>query len=159
VQHVSHVLHRPLSPEAVLKLAAGLCGTTVQLLAALYEFFAELPTGTTADGEQAVRLLTRRAARQPELSEIVAIVAKYYGLPQKHLKSSSRRQSIVQARAAVTHLARDVIGASYQQIGKALGGRDHTTIMHNYKKMERERQRDLTTQETLNDLRRILLSR
>jgi chromosomal replication initiator protein len=134
-------------------------GTAVQLLAALYEFFAELPAGTAADGEQANRVLSRRAARQPEISEIVAIVAKYYGVPQKQLKSSSRRQSIVQARAVITYLARDVIGASYQQIGKALGGRDHTTIIHNYKKMDRERQRDLATQEALDDLRRILLSR
>jgi hypothetical protein len=31
--------------------------------------------------------------------------------------------------------------------------------MHNYKKIERERQHDLATQEALDDLRRILLSR
>jgi chromosomal replication initiator protein len=159
VRHVSNALHRPLSSEAVAKLAAGLRGTTVQLLAALYEFFAELPVGAAGDSEQANRLLTRRATRQPELPKIVAIVAKYYGLPQKQLKSGSRRQSVVQARAMITHLARDVIGTSYQQIGKALGGRDHTTIIHNYKKIERQRKRDLATQKTLDDLRRILLSR
>ena len=79
------------------------------------------------------------------MSEIVAIVAKYYGLPQKQLKSSSRKHAVVQGRATIIYLARELTGASYDEIGRALGGRDHTTIMHNYKKIERDRQRDLAT--------------
>jgi chromosomal replication initiation ATPase DnaA len=31
-------------------------------------------------------------------------------------------------------LARELAGDSYEEIGRALGGRDHTTIIHNYRK-------------------------
>ena len=64
-----------------------------------------------------------------------------YGVRKAVLKSASRRQSAVLARAMAVYLARELAGASYEQIGRALGGRDHTTIMHNYRKIDRERQR------------------
>ena len=53
------------------------------------------------------------------MSEIVAIVAKYYGLSQKQLKSSSRKQAVVQGRATIIYLARELTGASYVEIGRA----------------------------------------
>jgi chromosomal replication initiator protein len=159
VQHMAAMLRQPLSEEAVSQLAAGLRGTASQLIGALYEMYAALPATTSAGVEHTTRLLASRASRQPALSEIVSIVAKYYALPQKQLKSSSRKHAVVQGRATIIYLARELSGASYEEIGRALGGRDHTTIMHNYKKIDRDRQRDLATQEALDDLRRILLSR
>jgi chromosomal replication initiator protein len=159
VQHVAAMLRRPLSDDAVSQLAAGLRGTASQLIGALYEMYSAVPNNSPASIKDASRLLDDRTARQPALSEIIAIVAKYYSLPQKQLKSSSRKHAVVQGRATAIYLARELTGASYDEIGRALGGRDHTTIMHNYKKIERERQRDLATQEVLDDLRRILLSR
>jgi chromosomal replication initiator protein len=121
--------------------------------------YSAVPNSSAADIKDASRLLDDRTVRQPALSEIIAIVAKYYSLTQKQLKSSSRKHAVVQGRATAIYLARELTGASYDEIGRALGGRDHTTVMHNYKKIERERQRDLATQEALDDLRRILLSR
>jgi chromosomal replication initiator protein len=159
VQHVAAMLRRPLSDDAVSQLAAGLRGTVSQLIGALYELYSAVPAGAAASIKDAGRLLEDRTARQPLLSEIIAIVARYYNLPQKQLKSSSRKHAVVQGRATAIYLARELTGASYDEIGRALGGRDHTTIMHNYKKIERERQHDLATQEALDDLRRILLSR
>ena len=83
------------------------------------------------------RYLATRAARRPTLRDILQAVAKYYRVPQKVLKSSSRRQSAVFARAMAVYLARELAGLSYERIGRALGGRDHTTIMHNYRKIDR----------------------
>ena len=88
----------------------------------------------------------------------MAVVAKYYGVPQKVLKGGSRRQSAVFARAVAVHLARELGGMSYERIGHALGGRDHTTMMHNYRKIRGELPHDLPTRQAVEDLRRILLS-
>jgi chromosomal replication initiator protein len=117
------------------------------LFGAVFELCA-----TTSNGEE----VTPRAARQPQLREIIAIVARHFGLPQKELKSSSRRQSIVTARAVAIYFARELAGASYDQIGRALGGRDHTTIMHNYRKIERDRVRDPAIQEAIELLTRVI---
>jgi chromosomal replication initiator protein len=77
-------------------------------------------------------------------------------LAQKDLKSSSRRQSIVTARAVAIYLARELGWASYDLIGRTLGGRDHTTIMHNYRKIERERTQDPAIQEAIDVLTRVI---
>jgi chromosomal replication initiator protein len=55
-------------------------------------------------------------------------------------------------------LARELAAASYEQIGQALGGRDHSTIMHNFRTIDRDRKRNWQTQETLGELHRILSS-
>jgi chromosomal replication initiator protein len=90
------------------------------------------------------------------MQEIIAAVAKYTNVPQKQLKSASRKQSIVFARAIAVYLAREITATSYDQIGRALGGRDHTTIMHSYKKIAHELTTDVATQEAVADLRRQL---
>lgn len=159
VRHASSALGRTLSDEATRRLAAAVTGTAGDLFSALFELLAAPAAKSIDDVSRAEQLLTARAARRPTLREIVAVVARYVGLPQKQLKSSSRKQSVVLARGIVVYLARELASASYDQIGRALGGRDHTTIMHNYHKIDRDRQCNFTTQETLDDLCRILLSR
>jgi chromosomal replication initiator protein len=87
------------------------------------------------------------------------VVARHQNIPQAQLKSGSRRQSIVFARGLIVYLARELAEASYEEIGRALGGRDHTTIIHNYRKIAAERTTLPQTQKTLETLQRILLSR
>jgi chromosomal replication initiator protein len=159
VQQFSAALGRPLSDDVVRRLAAGLRGTASRLIGAIFELCAELQNNPAPAADQAGRLLAARDAERPTPREIFAVVARYYGVPQKLLKSNSRKQSLVRARATAIYLARELSQASYEQIGQALGGRDHTTIMHNFRKIERERQHDFAMQETLADLRRILVSR
>ncbi len=91
-----------------------------------------VPFSNIAPSTNDDRNVPSRFIRQPQLREIIAAVARHFGLPQKQLKSPSRRQSIVTARAVAVYLARELASASYEQIGRALGGRDHTTIIHNY---------------------------
>ena len=100
-------------------------------------------------------------ARPPahDLREIIAVVARHQNVPQKQLKSSSRRQSIVFARAIAIYLARELAGASYEQIGRALGGRDHTTIIHNYRKIDTSERNPQTAAIARRRFAALLLSR
>src|SRR5262245_18369134 len=104
--------------------------------------------------QQAERVIAARAARKPTLREITAVVARHFRQPQAVLNSASRRQSAVIPRAVIVYLVRDLTDASYEQIGRALAGRDHTTIMHNYRKIDQELQHDHTMQESIADPRR-----
>ena len=56
-------------------------------------------------------------------------------------------------------LARELSDASYDQIGRALGGRDHTTIIHSYRKIERARLQDPTIQEAIGQVTRAIRTR
>ena len=122
-------VHFPNKPPT--HLASGVDGTANDLFGAVFRILCHRP--------MTIKDVPSRFVRQPQLREIIAAVARHFGLPQKQLKSQSRRQSIVTARAVAIYLARELAGTSYEQIGRALGGRDHTTIIHNYRKIERER--------------------
>ncbi|MCB0154216.1 MAG: chromosomal replication initiator protein DnaA [Anaerolineae bacterium] len=76
-------------------------------------------------------------SRQAELTvdQIIADVAKFYRLDKDVLVSRGRSKDIAAARHMAMYLAREETGASLPQIGEALGGRDHTTVMHGWEKI------------------------
>ena len=91
-----------------------------------------------------------------ELKSIVAVVARYFSLTQASIRSNSRRKSLVYARSVTVYLARSLTKLSYAEIGRGLGGRDHTTIMHAQHNIEKLLQSEVDTQRTIEDLHRIL---
>jgi chromosomal replication initiator protein len=159
LRQAANALGQSISDDAAERLAHGIDGTANHLFSAIVEMFAGGGSTQGTDAQRATEVLTARAPYRPTLREIIAVVARHQNIPQTHLKSSSRRQSIVFARNIVVYLARELSGASYDEIGRGLGGRDHTTIIHSYRKLAAERQRDPQTQETLDHLQHILLSR
>lgn len=155
-QLVSAALGRPLSPPAAHRLAAGVAGTAGNVFGAIFELNAQSPRSADEELRAVDRLLANRAARRPTIRDILQAVAKHYQLTQKVLKSSSRRQSAVAARAMAVYLARELAGLSYERIGNALGGRDHSTIIHNYWKIAEQLACDRATRDALSELQRNL---
>lgn len=156
LRQVCAALGRPLTEAASHILAEGIAGTANELFGAATEWLAHGPRRAGNDVRWTRDYLAQRETRRPPLRQIIAVVAKYYGVPQKVLKSASRRQAAVFARAVAVYLARELTGASYERIGHALGGRDHTTIMHNYRKIQQDFRRDPATREAIDELTRIL---
>lgn len=64
------------------------------------------------------------------LPELIATVARRYGLQSSDLLGERRTKDIAMARFVAMHLARELTEASLATIGQALGGRDHTTVMN-----------------------------
>jgi chromosomal replication initiator protein len=81
--------------------------------------------------------LTKLVTRPGNLTvaDIVSIVARYYNVSEAELLGRSRHRAVAQARQIVMYLARDELTASLPKIGDALGGRDHTTVMHGIDKI------------------------
>ncbi len=69
------------------------------------------------------------------LSDIISAVALHYGVSEADLIGRSRRKEIASARQMVMYLAREETNASLPQIGQALGGRDHTTVLYGSEKV------------------------
>lgn len=76
-------------------------------------------------------------SRQAELTmaEIISAVANYYRLEEEVLIERGRSKEVAAARQMAMYLAREETGASLPQIGEALGGRDHTTVMYGWEKI------------------------
>ncbi len=63
-------------------------------------------------------------------TKIIEAVAKHYGVSLEELSGKGRDKSIVVPRQVAMYMVREETNSSLEHIGKLLGGRDHTTVMH-----------------------------
>lgn len=71
-----------------------------------------------------------RPATKVTFDDILTAVAAHYHLQLDDLTGPRRSREIAIARQVAMYLARELTDMSLPQIGQALGGRDHTTVMH-----------------------------
>jgi chromosomal replication initiator protein len=85
----------------------------------------------------AQQALDNMVLKQEELTldQILQAVARHYKVAETDLVGRSRRKEVALARQMAMYLAREETSASLSKIGLALGGRDHTTIMHGIDKI------------------------
>jgi chromosomal replication initiator protein len=103
--------------------------------------------------ELAMVALQDIVSRQAELTveQIISAVANFYQMDVSVLTGRGRSKDVAAARQMAMYIAREETGASLPQIGEALGGRDHTTVMHGWEKITSQIEQD-------NRLRREMLS-
>jgi chromosomal replication initiator protein len=71
------------------------------------------------------------------------IVADHFKLRVTDLKSKRRQRALAHPRQIAMYLARKLTNSSFPEIGDKFGGKDHTTVMHNVRKIEDCLTRDL----------------
>ena len=71
-------------------------------------------------------------------SLILNVVAEHFGVKIENIVSKNRTAEVAMARQVVMYLCREMTDSSLQEIGKILGGRDHTIIMHGVDKISDE---------------------
>jgi len=74
----------------------------------------------------------QRAAHS--VSEIQAAACEYFGLSPEELLSSARTPRIAWPRQVAMYLARELTSESLPSIGRHFGGRDHTTVLHAWRR-------------------------
>ncbi len=84
-------------------------------------------------------------------------VADYFSLKVADLKSDKRLKTFVQARQVAIWLCRDLTSASYPDIGNKFGGKDHSTVIHATKKIDRLLAEDQTLATTIENIRTAIL--
>ncbi len=85
-------------------------------------------------------------------------VADHFNLKVAELKSDKRLKALVVPRQIAIYLCRDLTKASYPDIGDKFGGKDHSTIIHSVKKVDRLLSQDFELKNTVETLRKGLLS-
>lgn len=66
---------------------------------------------------------------------IITTVAEHFGLTVAEITGRRRTTRLVYPRHVAMYVLRDQLGLSYPDIGRAMGGKDHTTIMHGVDKI------------------------
>lgn len=146
-----------IDDEQLQQLARKVDGPAPQLFRAIAEFELDRKNLASAQALSSEALPSVGIGRSPlKFKQILAVVARYFSVTQAALCSPARRKSLVYARGVAIHLARSLTDLSYAQIGQALGRRDHTTVMHSSRSIEKRLGSDATTQQDIEELQRIL---
>lgn len=90
----------------------------------------------------------------PEL--IIQVVAEHYNITSLDLLSQRRSKDIVYPRQIAMYLCRNMTEVPLQEIGKSMGGRDHTTIIHGIEKISKDIEKNPTLQNTVDILKKKL---
>jgi chromosomal replication initiation ATPase DnaA len=66
---------------------------------------------------------------------IIRTVAEHYDVPMIEMLSARRQRAYAFARQVACYLMHEMTSLSYPQIGRLMGGRDHTTALHAFRKI------------------------
>ena len=95
--------------------------------------------------------------RRVSIAEVLEAVADYYRMSTEDLCGKQRDKHIVVPRQIAMYLMRQETDASLLEIGQALGGRDHSTVLHGYEKISREVNENTTLRKEVLAIRQQLL--
>lgn len=87
------------------------------------------------------------------IRDIVSLVAEHFDLSITDMLSMRRTPQIVRPRQVAMYLAVDLTGRSLPEIGRYIGGKDHTTVLHAARKIPLEMARDPLFGATVGTLR------
>ncbi len=108
--------------------------------------------------KDALRDLIAAQDKQVSIENIQKTVAEYYKIKVSDLLSKRRNRSIARPRQVAMSLAKELTNHSYPEIGEAFGGKDHTTVLHAYKKINSLKTESQDINEDYTNLMRTLSS-
>lgn len=88
--------------------------------------------------KEALKDIISNKPKEITVELIKSIVSKNYSIKMDDFNSKKRTQAIAYPRQIAMYLTRELTDLSLPKIGDEFGGRDHTTVMHAYSKIEKE---------------------
>ena len=90
--------------------------------------------------------------------QIQNVVSNYFNIPLSDMLSQRRSRPLARPRQIAMFLAKKMTTRSLPEIGRRFGNRDHTTVIHAVRKVEELRGKDLSFDEDVQLLIRMLES-
>lgn len=91
------------------------------------------------------------------MEDIQETVSTWFHVKISDLKSRRRSKTLVHPRQIAMYLCRELTDASYPEIGRLFGGKDHTTIIHACRQITKAREADSVLGQTLEGLKEKIL--
>lgn len=107
-------------------------------------------------GQQAIIIDSQRPL---EIGSIIKAVCDYYGLTKQQIISKSRTKNIATARHIAMFLCRKHLDESFDKIGDAFGGKDHTTVMSACEKIEKLVKDDEVYKKIISDIENVFIKK
>ena len=87
-------------------------------------------------------------------SFIIEVVAEHFGVSPTDIASKKRTAELVQPRQVVMYFCRELTSNSLQNIAKAIGKKDHTTVLHGIEKITEKMENDEELKNTVDIIRK-----
>jgi chromosomal replication initiator protein len=92
--------------------------------------------------QQVLKDQLQRQERRITIDSIQKAVAERYSIKPAQLKEKSNRKEVVGPRQVAMYLAKELTHASLPEIGRAFGGKHHTTVIHSIQRIEQQKSSD-----------------
>jgi chromosomal replication initiator protein len=115
-------------------------------------------TGKDISVDLVTQMLPHIKAQTRKLSvkDILDATSKHFQLESRDIEGKSRKQDISQARHVSMYLAKALTGLSLKMIGASFGGRDHSTVVHACRNIDRKLKKDDSLQNALSSIQSAL---
>ena len=96
--------------------------------------------------------------KKTSIQNIKKIVADYFKIKTADFNSQSRARNIVRPRQIAMSLCKELTNESLPEIGKAFGGKDHSTVLHAMKKIKQLSAENMLVKHDYESLKKIIVS-
>lgn len=131
-----------LDSETLEYIASKVTNNVRELEGALNRLIAYSQINNTAlDDKKKINHILSSFFQKPKTKkmntkDIIKAVGEFYNIKPKEIKARKRQREIVKARQIVMYLMREELDSSFPSIGDKIGGRDHTTAIYAYNKID-----------------------
>lgn len=113
---------------------------------------------TVEEAKKLLGSLIKQPKKTTSFNAILKKTAEVYDLEPTTLKNRTRRKEVVKARQVAMYLLREEMNESYPSIARKFGGKDHTTVIYSYKKINKGIKEDDALLSEINLIRQRLYS-
>ena len=106
--------------------------------------------------QELLRDLLRSSQRKVNIEQIQKKVSEHFNVKMSDMSSARRSRTIARPRQIAMYLSKNLTSRSLPEIGRRFGNRDHTTVIHAVKKVEELRNKDVSFDEDVELLIRML---
>jgi chromosomal replication initiator protein len=124
-------------------------GALVKLFA--YSSLTETPISISM-AKQILKHLVEKQDRRVTIEAVQKAVAERYGLKLSQLKEKSNRKEIVMPRQVAMYVVKELTKASLPEIGRAFGGKHHTTVIHSITRTTEQKAKDPDLNRLINSI-------
>jgi len=156
-------MHQVKLESAVLYKIADICtnnvreleGSLTRLLAASRLTGEEINVALVEDTLRHLQT-TESLYSPPSIDLIVGVICDYYKLENTDLLSGNREKQYAYPRQMAMYLLREIANISLVEIGRSLGNRDHSTVHHGWRKMDKGQTIDQEIKRDVSNLKELI---
>jgi len=121
--------------------------------------FMKRPISLEMAQETLSALISARDTRKVTSEGVIQMVSSHYSVSEDDLTSKRRSREIAMPRQVAMYILRELTPMSTTAIGRAFGGRDHTTVMHACDKISSAMRADTAFRRTVEELMELIKRR